>query len=410
VSVLPSLQCTAGHVQLRLHRSGNPFGKPFLLRWLLWWFLFELQPLNRRWILAISFVAIGIALAFLIYTLVPKESPPPSLPENMVSALPAGLLTEGGGVFYTDYSLLRQTFSPTATGSEALVQFGQVSSPYDLGSSLFRIFWLPDLAEKLKLDWSTLEAVAWSPLIPLEIAKGSFDAPTLDRALINSGYTARLVGTTTYYDSTPSAESELASLGQVVLQPPYMVMEHFYTGPDLKVHREEVLMGLQGEGSRIVDSETWKALAANLQDLPSFFIGPAPVAPGVEALAALDPNSGEIPSTPSVQARAKLLLGPDFLDFAAFPDLNQKGKLTFLLRYKDEASAQADLAKIEPAMADSYSAVFRGETFLTLLGKPQVTVEKNLLRVVVQANTGVKMIQAMVQGGDFGFLYKVVAE
>lgn len=381
-----------------------------MLRLLLRWLLLKLQPLNRRWILAISFVAVGIALAFLIYTLVPKETPPPPLPDSMVSALPAGLLTEGGGVFYTDYSLLRQTFSPTATGSEALVQFGQESSPYDLGSSLFRLFWLPDLAEKLKLDWRTLEAVAWSPMAPLEIAKGSFDALTLDRAFLNSGYTARLVGTTTYYDSALSAESELASLGQVVLQPPYLVMEHFYTGPDTKVHREEVVKGLQGEESRIVDSETWKMLAANLKDLPSFFIGPAPAAPGVEALVALDPNSGEMPSTPSAQARAKLLLGPDFLDFAAFPDLSQKGKLTFLLRYKDEASAQADLAKIEPAMATSYSAVFRGETFLTLLGKPQVTVEKNLLRVVVQANTGVKMIQAMVQGGDYGFLYKVVAE
>jgi hypothetical protein len=247
-------------------------------------------------------------------------------------------------------------------------------------------------------------------MVPLEIAKGTFDSTILGQALENDGYKPRLVGTATFYDSFPSQESELASLGQVALDPPYLVMEHYNVAPDIKIHREEITKALHGEGTLISGTDAWKAFAPSLKGAPSFFLGQAPASPGAEVLVALDPNSPEPPSTPSVQARTKLLLGPNFLDFCAYPDLAQKGKLTFLLRYKDNASAQADQDKIEPAMAISYSAVFGGETFLTLLGKPQATVEGTLLRIVVKSDTGVKSIQAMVQGRDYGFLYKLVAE
>jgi hypothetical protein len=366
---------------------------------------------RSRWLLAIPFVALGIALAFLFYTLVPKEAIGPTAEAKPLAAyLPASALAAGGGIFYTDYRILRQTITTTTATSSALLEFMQKASPFDLSSSLFQLFNYPDLAQEVKLDWQQLQECAWIPWIPMEIVRGSFDWTTFKTALKNEGYAEEISGQALLYNAPYFESNRFANLGQLAIQGDVLVLEHYSPPPEFTLSRTDILGAFSGTATTVAQTPAWAAFASSLQGVPSFYLGPAPASPGAETLVALDPTATPTNFVQKSQERAKYFLSPSFLDFTAFPELTEKGKVTFLLRYRDEKSAAADRGKIEGGMSSSYSLAFPGETFLALLGTPQVTQEGLFLRVVTHSQNGIKILQAFIQNRDFGFLYQEVAE
>jgi hypothetical protein len=366
---------------------------------------------RNRWLLAIPFVALGIALAFLFYTLVPKEANGPTADAKpLATYLPADALTTGGGIFYTDYRLLRQTITTTTATNGALLEFIQKASPFDLSSSLFQLFNYPDLAQEVKLDWQQLQESAWIPWIPLEIVRGSFDWTTFKTTLKNEGYAEETSGQALLYNAPYFESNRFAYLGQLAIQGDVLVIEHYSPPLEATLTRTDILKAFNGTATTVAQTPAWAAFTSSLQGVPSFYLGPAPAAPGAEALVALDPTTTATNFLEKSRERAKYFLSPSFLDFAAFPDMAEKGKVTFLLRYQDEKSAAADKNIIANGMSTSYSLVFPGETFLSLLGTPQVTQEGSFLRVVTHSQNGIKILQAFVQNRDFGFLYQEVAE
>ena len=364
----------------------------------------------RRGLLVVPFIALGIALAFLLYTVLEKQAAPE---ENLLSFLPSKILNESGGVFYTNYSLLKtltQTTSTPTSPEQGFLEFSQKINQFDLGTSLFQVFRLPDFARELSLDWSSLQEVAWTPYSPVEVVRGTFDWQPLLERLEKDGFKKREVGKALLLDGVLDPASALSAFGQVARVEDILIMEHFSTLKEYPVTRETVLESIEGTSQALTQTEAWKDYSPFLKDAPSFFLGPAPDLPNLEEVVSLDPALTEDNYSRIASQRAECLLSGGFLDFCAFSDLKEPGKVVFLLRYKSEQGAQEDAGKIKTAMERSYSSVFRGENFITLFGEPLVSREGKFLRVEVHSRTGIKIVQAMVQDSDFGFLFKLTQE
>lgn len=364
--------------------------------------------MKRRGFIFVPLVALGIALAFLLYTFFPGEIPPTS--NSLILLLPEKLLSEGGGIFYTNYGLLRQTLSPTSNSLADVISFSQEIAPFDLGSSLFRFFWLPELSSSLGLNWLKLEEAAWSPRSSLEVVKGLFDYDLLAQELEEAGYASSEQEGAIYLDRAIVSEEELSSLGQVAIVAPFLLMEHFVPDQTSSPTRGEAIRALRGDSPTVGESEIWKAHEPFLRGAPSFYLGPAPASLSLESLLSLDPAASESNWKEKMEERGRYLLSPNFIDFCAFSSLEEAGRVTFILRYENEDSAKADAGKIEGAMRTSYSATYRGENFLSLLGEPQVQLQGNMLRIVSKSANGIKILQGLVKNGDFGFLYRWAAE
>ncbi len=357
----------------------------------------------------IPLVAMGIALAFLLYTFFPGKEISPAA-SSLIMLMPEKLLTEGGGIFYTNYRLLRQTFTPTAEARDEVISFSQHIAPFELGSSLFRFFWIPELSSSLGLSWVQIEEAVWSPCSSLEAARGSFDYALLAQKMQEAGYSSREEEGVIYLDRSSPSGDELSYLGQAAIASSSLFMEHFVPNQTSSPSRGEAVQALQGKLPRVGESESWKAHEPFLGGAPSYYLGPAPPNPGLESLLSLDPAASEFNWKAKMEERGRYLLNPTFIDFSAFSSLREAGRVTFILRYGDETSAREDAVKIGGAMRTSYSAVYRNENFLSLLGEPQVELQGNVLRVVLKSANGIKILQALVKNQDFGFLYKWVAE
>ena len=325
--------------------------------------------------------------------------------------LPAESLTKGGGVFYTNYDDLQSAFGTVSTATNgAMQQFMQETASFSLSSSLFQLFNNAELVEEVKLDWHDLAESAWMPLAPLEVARGSFDWTAMQKALVDAGYTTEPSGQAVLYNAPYSPENPFGNLGELAFSGEFLVMEHYLPYPNQTMFRSDILSAISRTVTSIADSETWIAYSPFLSQAPSFFLGPAPISPGTEQLVSLDPTTTPSNLVERAMKRSAFILGADFLYFCAFPDLADEGKVTFILRYSSEASADADMTKISPGIRSSYSQAFPGETFLYLLGEPLVSREGQFLRVVTRSQTGIKILQAFVLNRDFGFLFKSAAE
>jgi|YelNatPaOPRAMG01_1025707.scaffolds.fasta_scaffold02556_10 hypothetical protein len=368
--------------------------------------------MKKRGLLVVPFVALGIVLAFLLYTIWEKWGPAPG-EESLLSVLPSSFFSQGGGVFYTNYAQLKNlTFSPSTPTKpeEAFLEFGQKSAPYDLSTTLFNVFYFPDFASELGISWKSLEEVAWTPYDPIEVVRGSFDWSVLLKRLEEEGFTRKEEGGAVYLDGEYNQESNLSLFGQVAQLQDFLIMEHFSTLKDYPIHRQEVIQGIEGATQSLTETDTWKAYSSYLSQAPSFYLGPAPELADLEGIVRLNPAVNDQNYATYASQRGECLLDGNFEDFCAYSVLNSPGKIEFLLRYKDEKSAQQDLPKLKLALERSYSSVFPGTNFSSLLGNPQVSQEGKFLRVSAHSQVGIKVVQAMVQSRDFGFLYKLARE
>ncbi|MCR4428077.1 MAG: hypothetical protein NUV68_01860 [Caldiserica bacterium] len=365
--------------------------------------------MKRRGFLVVPFIALGIALAFLVYTILDRWTPPSSR-EGVLSNLPEKVLSECGGLFYTNYEQLKalSTSSPTDAGD--FLNFSRVSAPYDLSTSLFRVFYLPDFAAELNLSYRDLKEVAWTPMDPIEVVRGSFDWGTLLKRLEEEGFTRREEGGAVFFDGVFDPASSLSIFGEIAQIEDFLIMEHYSQLKEYPVHREEVVDSIKGNSPSITQTDTWKDYSPFLENAPSFFLGPAPDLPDLEAQVKLNPSVTEENYGTFYKERLESLLSGDFLDFCAYSVLNDPGRVEFLLRYRDESSASQDLPKLKLALERSFSAVLPGTNYSSLLGDPQVSQEGKFLRVSAHAQTGIKVVQAMVQNQDFGFLFRLTAE
>ncbi|MGB9875507.1 MAG: hypothetical protein ACPLOU_05195 [bacterium] len=367
--------------------------------------------MKKRGFLVVPFIALGIVLAFLVYTILEKWNPPGEK-GNLLSFMPAKIFSECGGVFYTNYAQLKTLTASTMTTTkpEEFLEFAQKSAPYDLSTSLFRVFYLPDFASELHLSFKDLGEAAWTPYAPIEVVRGSFDWSTLLERMEEEGFQKREEGGAVYLDGSLDPASTLALFGQVAQVEDFLIMEHFSNLKEYPVHREEVLEGIKGTSQSLTETDFWKEYAPFLENAPSFYLGPAPVLPNLEGIVKLNPEVTEENYSAYASERSECLLNGNFQDFCAYSVLNDPGRIEFLLRYKDEGSAELDLKKIKSALERSYSAVFPGTNFSSLLGDPRVSQEGKFLRVSAHTQTGIKIVQAMVQNQDFGFLFKLAQE
>lgn len=365
--------------------------------------------MKKRGFLVVPFIALGIALAFLVYTILDRWGPS-STSESLLNNLPEKLFTDCGGVFYTNYEKLKTLTTSSPTGAEGFLAFSQISAPYDLSTSLFRVFYLPDFAAELNLSYLNLKEVAWAPLDPVEVVRGSFDWSTLIKRFEYEGLEKREEGGAIFFDGIFDPSSSLSIFGQIAQIKDFLIMEHYSTLKEYPIHREEIVASIKGESPSLIESDIWADYSSYLENAPSFFLGPAPDLQDLEAQVKLNPAVTEENYSNFFKERLDCLLSGGFLDFCAYSVLNEPGRIEFLLRYVDESSAREDLPKLKLALEKSFSAVFPGTNFSSLLGDPQVSQEGKFLRISAHAQTGIKVVQAMVQNQDFGFLFRLTAE
>lgn len=365
--------------------------------------------MKRRGFLVVPFIALGIVLAFLVYTILDRWGPS-STREGLLHNLPGNLLTDCGGIFYTNYEQLRTLSTSSPTDSESFLAFSQASAPYDLSTSLFRVFYLPDFAAELNLSYLDLKEAAWAPMDPIEVVRGSFDWSALLNRFEEEGFEKREEGEAIFFDGVFDPSSSLSAFGQIAQIKDFLIMEHYSQLKEYPVHREEIVASIKGNSPSIIESDLWEDYSSFLENAPSFFLGLAPDLQNLEAQVKINPQVTEENFSAFYKERFDCLLSGNFLDFCAYSVFNEPGRIEFLLRYKDESSAREDLPKLILALEKSFSAVFPGTNFSSLLGDPQVSQEGKFLRISAHAQTGIKVVQAMVQNQDFGFLFRLTAE